>query len=201
MAERRHVMKVVGWGWYFLISVLDDFSRRILASRLQSKMDGGAFSEVVEEALAAAGLEQAPPMRKPRLLSDKSSALLGKEFQVYVQAVGLTHILASPYHPQTNGKIERYHRSMKERVLLVVHTTPWELADEIAAFVGYYNSKRYHEELGNVTPDDVYYGRREGILEARRKLKAQTLARRKAANLGTKPNVSTNSGTQLCQIF
>jgi putative transposase len=188
-------MKAVGWGWYFLISVLDDFSRRILAWRLQSKMDGGAFSEVVQEALAVTGLERTPPIRKPRLLSDNSSALLGKEFQVYVEAAGLTHILASPYHPQTNGKIERYHRSMKERVLLVVHTTPWELADEIASFVGYYNSKRYHEALGNVTPDDVYYGRREGIFEARRKLKAQTLARRKAVNLGTKPNVSTNSST------
>ncbi len=85
--------------------------------------------------------------------------------------------------------------------MLIVHTTPWVLADEIAAFVGYYNFKRYHEVLGNVAPDDVYYGRREGILEARRKLKAQTLARRRATNLGTKPKVSTNSSTQVCQIF
>ena len=90
---------------------------------------------------------------------------------------------------------------MKKRVLLVVHTTPWELADEIAAFVAYYNSKRYHEALGNVTPDDVDYGRRERILEARRKLKAQTLARRKAANLGTNPNLYPNLNPPVCQIF
>jgi len=194
-------VKVVGWGWYFLISVLDDVSRCILAWRLQSKMDGAAFSEVVQDALAATGLEQAPPVRKPRLLSDNGSGLVGKEFQGYIDAVGLTHILASPYHPQTNGKIERYHRSLKERVLLVVHTTPWELAEDVGAFVAYYNSQRYHEALDNVTPDDVYFGRREVILEARRKLKVETLARRKAVNLETKPKVSTNSSTQLCQMF
>ena len=177
-------MKVVGWGWYFLISVLDDVSRRILAWRLQSKMDGAAFSEVVEDALAATGLGRIPRVRKPRLLSDNGSGLVGGEFKGYIEAVGLTHIFASPYHPQTNGKIERYHRSLKERVLLVVHTMPWDLSDQIEAFVAYYNTQRYHEALGNVTPDDVYFGRREEILKARRKLKAETLTRRRAINLG-----------------
>jgi len=177
-------LKVVGWGWYFLISILDDVSRRILAWRLQSKMDGAAFSEVVQDALESTGLDRAPPVRKPRLLSDNGSGLVGKAFQGYVEGAGITHILASPYHPQTNGKIERYHRSLKERVLLVAHTTPWDLADDIAAFVAYYNFERYHEALGNVTPDDVYFGRKEGILEARHKLKADTMARRRAINLG-----------------
>ena len=88
--------------------------------------------------------------------------------------MGLTRILASPYHRQTNGKIERYHRSLKERVPLVVHTTPWDLAEDLGAFVAYYNSQRYHEALGNVTPDGVYL---EAILEARRKLKAVTFSR------------------------
>ena len=73
---------------------------------------------------------------------------------------------------------------MKERVLLVVHGAPWELAEEVRDFVLYYNSQRYHEALGNVTPDDVYFGRKEEILKERRKLKQQTLARRKAINLG-----------------
>ena len=65
------------------------------------------------------------------------------------------------------------------------------------AFVTYYNSQRYHESLGSVISDDVYCGRREAMLEARRKLKAETLARRKAVNVGTKPKVSTNSSTEL----
>jgi len=179
-------MKIVGWGWYFLISILDDFSRRILAWRLQSKMDGGAFSEVLQDALELTGLAQAPRIHKPRLLSDNGSGLVGKEFQNYIEAVELQHVLASPYHPQTNGKIERYHRSLKERVLLVTHRYPWELTTEIGVYIGYYNSERYHESLGNVTPDDVYFGRREAILNQRRKLKQATLAKRRKFNLNLK---------------
>lgn len=177
-------MKVVGWGWYFLISILDDVSRRVLAWRLQSKMDGAAFSEVVQDALEATGLEHAPPVRKPRLVSDNGPGLVGRAFRDYTDGAGINHIFASPYHPQTNGKIERYHRSLKERVLLVTHTTPWELEREIATFLAYYNAQRYHEALGNVTPDDVYFGRKEAILERRQKLKRKTLARRRAINLG-----------------
>jgi len=99
-------------------------------------------------------------------------------------------IPTSPHHPQTNGKIERYHRSVKERVLLVVHTTPWDLAEQMKTFVGYYHSRRYHKALDNVTPDDVYFGRKEAILEARKTLKERTLARRKVVNLQTRPNLS-----------
>jgi len=74
------------------------------------------------------------------------------------------------------------------------------MAEGVGAFSAYDNPQQYHEVLGNVTPDDVYYGRREVILEARRKLKAETLARRKAVNLATKLKFSTNSSTQLCQM-
>jgi transposase InsO family protein len=178
-------LKVIGWGWYFLISVIDDFSRRILAWRLQPKMDGDAFSEVVQDALEATGLYKAPNILKPRLLSDNGSGLIGKNFQDYIDAVKVKHILASPYHPQTNGKIERYHRSLKERVLLVIHCYPWELEEDVALFVAYYNSMRYHEALGNVTPDDVYFGRKEEILSKRREIKFETLVKRRLANLKT----------------
>lgn len=75
------------------------------------------------------------------------------------------------------------------------------LAEDICPFVVYYNSQRYHEALGNVTLDDVYYGRREMILEARRKLKVETLVRRKAVNLGTKPNLYPNLSRPVCQMF
>ena len=84
------------------------------------------------------------------------------------------HILAAPYHPQTNGKLERYHQSIKYEVDQVPYEVPSELEVAIAGFVDYYNNRRYHKAPGNVKPDDVLHGRRE--------VKAQTLASRKRYN-------------------
>jgi putative transposase len=173
---------VKNWGWYYLISVLDDYSRRILAWRLQPSMDAGAFSEVIELACEAACIDGAPPGRRPKLVSDRGPGLISRVLGAYLEAKGIGHILASPYHPQTNGKIERYHRTAKERIRLLVWTEPGALDREINDLVTYYNRKRYHEALGNVTPDDVYYGRREAILHRRRSLRQKTLFRRREEN-------------------
>ena len=103
---------------------------------------------------------------------------LSRVFASYLRLMGIRHIVAAPYHPQTNGKIERYHRTLKGEVKLVVYETPSGLERAVAAFVDYYNHHRYHEGIGNVTPVDVYFGRREAILDQRREVKQRTQALR-----------------------
>ena len=82
--------------------------------------------------------------------------------------MGIRHILASPSHPQTNGKLERYHRTIKLDVNQIPYDVPGNLEKPITDFVNYYKNRRYHKALGNVTPSDVLDGRKEEILERRK---------------------------------
>jgi len=113
---------------------------------------------------------------------DTGPAYVAKALVRYLETHGLTHTRGAPYHPMTQGKIERYHRSMKNVVKLEQYYSPWELERAIARFVEHYNERRLHESLQNVTPADVYYGRRPAILSRRERIKRETLARRKRMN-------------------
>ena len=175
-------LKVTGWGYYYLVTVMDDFSRFILAWQLKTDMSANSLIDVTQEAVDLTGMTDVPVEDRTFLLSDNGSGYLSRKFSEYLRLVGIKHIVASPYHPQTNGKIERYHRTIKGKINLIPYDTPSELENEIASFVRYYNYYRYHEALKNVTPYAVYTGKQIKILENRNKVKAKTLGRRKLYN-------------------
>jgi len=187
--------RVRGWGYYYMVTVMDDYSRSILAWKLQLDMTADSLIQVVQLAIDATGMTEVPLEDRTRLLSDNGSGYVSRAFRDYLGLVGIRHILAAPYHPQTNGKLERYHQSIKHEVNQVPYEVPGDLEVAIAGFVDYYNNRRYHKALGNVTPDDVLNGRREGILIRRKEVKAQTLQwrqrynrqRRESSNAATSP--------------
>ena len=174
--------KVAGWGWYYLCTVLDDFSRYILAWRLSSAMASPDVQDTLDIALAETGVRHVKIKHRPRLLSDNGPAFISDALAEYLKPYQILHIHGSPYHPQTQGKIERYHRSMKSIVKLNTFYFPWELEQAIANFVAYYNHQRYHGSLDNLTPADVYHGRAEEVLTQRQIIKQQTLLERRTMN-------------------
>ncbi len=182
--------RVVGWGYYYLVTVMDDYSRFILAWKLQKDMSANSLIEVIQEAVDATGMTDVPVEDRTRLLSDNGAGYVSRTFRDYLHLVGIHHILAAPYHPQTNGKLERYHQSIKREVNQVPYELPGQLERAIADFVDYYNYRRYHKALGNVTPADVLYGRREEILKCRKEVQLQTINRRRDYNRGLRELVN-----------
>jgi len=174
--------RVVGWGYYYLVTVMDDYSRFILDWKLQKDMSANSLIEVVQGAVDATGMTDVPVEDRTRLLSDNGSGYVSRTFRDYLRLVGIGHILAAPYHPQTNGKVERYQQSLKREVNQLPYELPSQLERAIAAFVDYYNYRRYHKALGNVTPADVLYGRRGEILQRRKEVQIQTINRRREYN-------------------
>jgi len=174
---------VVGWGWYYLISVLDDFSRMILAWDLRLDMTAASISDVVEQAVAFTGMRHVPVEDKTRLLTDNGPGYIAKVLEDYLRMQSIRHIRCSPHHPQTNGKLERFHQTLKTRLNVLVYTSPEELKRAMAEFIRYYNHERYPEGIGNVAPADVYDGRREEILRRREEQKERTIQARLRYNL------------------
>ena len=174
--------KVIGWVYYYMVTVMDDYSRFIIAHKLQRDMTSDSFIEVVQDAVDRTGMTEVPVADRTKLLSDNGSGYVSRAFGDYLRLVGIRHILATPYHPQTNGKLERYHQTIKRDVNQAPYELPSDLDAAIASFVSYYNCRRYHMALGNVTPVDVLTGRREQILQRRKEVQAQTIDRRRSYN-------------------
>jgi len=175
--------KIQGWGWYYLSTVMDDFSRYIIAWKLTTSMSASDVQDTLLMALASTGLDQALVEHRPRLLSDNGSCYVSGELRSFLESRHIDHTRSAPYHPMTQGKIERYHRSMKNIVNLQNYFLPTDLEVEIASFVNYYNHQRYHESLDNLTPADVYFGRAKEVLTKRDQIKKQTLQQRRLQNL------------------
>ena len=167
--------KIIGWGWYYLSTILDDYSRYIIAWKLCTTMRASDVTETIELALAASGCDQAVIQHKPRLLSDNGSCYISGDLAEWLEKQKMEHVRGAPFHPQTQGKIERWHQTIKNRILLENYYLPGDLEQQIAVFVDHYNNHRYHESLKNVTPADVYFGRDKDILREREKIKKQTI--------------------------
>jgi len=170
---------VVGWGWYYLSTVLDDYSRFVISFTLSPTMNATDVEDTLKIALNKTGVKQVKVHHRPRLLSDNGSAYHSKQLGEFLAAWQIEHIHGAPYHPMTQGKIERWHRSMKNVIKLENYYSPGELERAIADWVHYYNHNRYHESLENVTPADVFYGREKEVLLERNLLKEKTMALRR----------------------
>ena len=168
--------KVINWGWYYLSTILDDYSRYIVHWELCSTMKTTDVKSTVETALNKAGLSK---RQRPKLLSDNGSCYISQEMKNFMIEKGMNHVRGKPMHPQTQGKIERYHRSMKNIVKLEHYYSPGDLINSLEGFVDYYNNHRYHESLQNCTPADVYFGRQKSILKQRENLKQKTMRKRR----------------------
>jgi transposase InsO family protein len=171
--------KIIGWGWMYLSTVLDDFSRYIIAWKLCSTMRAEDVTDTLELALKASGCDSAKVLHKPKLLSDNGPSYIAGDLAEWIGANNMSHVRGAPFHPQTQGKIERWHQTLKNRILLENYFLPGDLERQIEAFVEHYNHQRHHESLNNVTPADVYFGRASAIIERRERIKRQTIEHRR----------------------
>ena len=148
--------------FYYLCSVLDGFSRYIVHWEIRSQMTERDVEIIVQRA------QEKFPDAQPRIISDNGPQFIAKDFKEFIRLSGMTHVKTSPYYPQSNGKLERYHRTIKGSCLRV--KTPLSLEDAqrvVTEFVTYYNHERLHSAIGYITPNDKLEGRAETIQAAR----------------------------------
>ncbi|MFG6084322.1 IS3 family transposase [Paracoccus litorisediminis] len=172
-------LKIIGWGWFYLSTILDDYSRYIVSWKLCTDMKVADVTSTVGMALDASSSGGSRPQQKLRLLSDNGGAYIAGDLADWLEERGVEQVHGAPGHPQTQGKIERWHQTLKNRILLENYYLPGQLEEAIAAFVEHYNNHRYHESLGNLTPADVYFGRGPKILAEREKIRKETIQNRR----------------------
>jgi putative transposase len=171
-------LKVIGWGWFYLSTILDDYSRYIIAWKLCTTMKAGCHRHAGTGA-GGLGLRRRDGRAQTQAAQRQRLVLRRSRSGRVSRGQGMDHVRGAPHHPQTQGKIERWHQTMKNRVLLENYFLPGDLERQIGAFVDHYNNQRYHESLANLTPADVYHGRGAKILKMREEIKKQTIRQRR----------------------
>ena len=164
--------------FYYLCSILDGFSRYIVHWEIREAMKESDVEIILQRA------REKFPDARPRIISDNGPQFIAKDFKEFIKVSGMTHVKTSPYYPQSNGKLERYHRTIKSNCIRV--NTPLSLDDAqrlVTDFVGHYNNIRLHSAIGYITPKDKLAGRAETILAQREsKLAAAREARKVRRN-------------------
>ena len=159
----------IGEGFYYFFGILDGYSRKLLNWRLCTSMEG-----INAEILVTETKELYPDVKKPRLISDNGSQFISKDFQELLVLLELGHTQTSANHPQSNGKLERFNRTLKsEHVRRAAYIHYEDACIRMSEWIAYYNSQRLHGAIQYLTPNDVFYNRTEGRL-AERKEKLQT---------------------------
>ena len=173
---------VVGWGYYKLIPVQDDYSRKIIAHDVRPGETAFSISDIMEMGIENARKEGHLVAIMPKLYTDNGPGFVSAILAEYLTGHGIKHIFGTPYHPQGRGKIERFNRRIKEKICLQVYCSPEELKKAIDEAIVVYNDTP-HESLKNVSPNDVYAWKKEVILQRRKEKKRLTLERRRLYNL------------------
>jgi transposase InsO family protein len=161
--------------FYYLCSVLDGFSRSIVHWEIREAMKESDVEIILQRA------REKFPHARPRIISDNGPQFIARDFKEFIRISGMTHVKASPYYPQSNGKLERYHRTIKGSCIRV--NTPLTLGDArrlVTDFVDHYNNRRLHSAIGYITPADKLQGRAETILAQR---EAKLIAAREARKI------------------
>jgi putative transposase len=169
--------------FYYLCSLLDGASRGIVHWEIREQMTETDVECIVERA------REAVPGAKPRIISDNGPQFIARDFKEFIRIAGMTHVRTAPYYPQSNGKIERWHKTLKQDAIRVTPPASLEEARAVVArFVAHYNGVRLHSAIGYVTPNDLLAGRRDEIhaardakLEAARDARQQRRAQARAA--------------------
>ncbi len=168
--------------FYYLTSILDGYSRAIVHAEVRESMTERDVETVVQRAREKYPRAPAPAGRHPRIISDNGPQFIAREFKEFIRIAGMTHVRTSPYYPQSNGKLERWHASLKcECIRPAAPQSADEARRRVAAYVEYYNNVRLHGAIGYVTPLDKLAGRERAIWEARDARLAAARERRAAA--------------------